>query len=109
VTDRIGRKLLIGIAYVVVMIGITLEVIAHTQSDPNAAFFAGKFINGIAVGGLITTVMAYVGEVSWFSNFSISESRITLIRSWPLQRSVASQLPPVLWPSPWDHSPSPSY
>ena len=27
-------------------------------------FFAGKFINGIAIGGLIATVMAYVGELA---------------------------------------------
>lgn len=64
ISDKIGRKYLIGGAYVLVMVGITLEVIANTTADGNATFFGGKFINGIAIGGLISTVMTYVGEVS---------------------------------------------
>lgn len=55
---------MIGGAYVLVMVGITIELIANTTADGNAAFFGGKFINGFAIGGLISTVMTYVGEVS---------------------------------------------
>ncbi len=50
-----------------VMLGITVEVVANTTSDGNATFFGGKFINGIAIGGLISTSMTYVGEVSRLS------------------------------------------
>ena len=51
----------------IIMIGITIEVIANTTSNPNGVFFAGKFINGFAIGGVITTCMTYVGEVSTVS------------------------------------------
>jgi len=48
------------------MAGITVEVIANNAADPNAVFFAGKFINGLAIGGLITTVMTYVSDKSFW-------------------------------------------
>lgn len=64
IVDRIGRKFLIGGCYLIVMIGITVEIIANNAADPNAVFFAGKFINGLAIGGLISTIMSYVGELA---------------------------------------------
>ena len=64
VVDRIGRKLLVGGCFLIVMAGISVEIIANTKSDPNAVFFAGKFINGFAIGGLISTSMTYVGELA---------------------------------------------
>ena len=41
------------------LVGITVETIATT----NTVFFAGKFINGFAVGAFGTITMTYVGEV----------------------------------------------
>lgn len=64
IVDRIGRKFLIGGCYLIVMVGITVEIIANNAADPNAVFFAGKFINGLAIGGLISTIMSYVGELA---------------------------------------------
>jgi MFS transporter, SP family, general alpha glucoside:H+ symporter len=47
------------INFVIVFIGITVETVATT----NPVFFAGKFINGFAVGAFIATSMTYIGEV----------------------------------------------
>lgn len=47
------------INFVIVFIGITVETVAST----NPVFFAGKFINGFAVGAFIATSMTYIGEV----------------------------------------------
>jgi hypothetical protein len=55
---------MIGASFLVVMAGITVEIVANKAADPNAVFFAGKFINGLAIGGIISTIMSYVGEVS---------------------------------------------
>jgi SP family general alpha glucoside:H+ symporter-like MFS transporter len=49
-----------AIAFVFVLVGITVETIATT----NAVFFAGKFINGFAVGAFGTIAVTYVAEVS---------------------------------------------
>jgi MFS family permease len=62
--DLIGRKMLIGGAYLLVVAGITIEVVANGTSSPNAVFFIGKLINGFAIGGIISSIMTYVGEVS---------------------------------------------
>jgi MFS family permease len=45
--------------YVLVFIGITLEVVSTT----NEIFFAGKFIAGFPIGGFITICMTYIGEI----------------------------------------------
>jgi SP family general alpha glucoside:H+ symporter-like MFS transporter len=41
------------------VVAITLEVIATT----NAVFFAGKLVNGLAIGGFVSVAFTYVGEV----------------------------------------------
>lgn len=63
IADRIGRKFSFAVAFIFSAVGITLEVVA-TRSP---VFFAGKFINGFAIGGFIATSFTYVGEVSYFS------------------------------------------
>ena len=45
-------------AFVVMLIGITLETVATS----NSLFFAGKFINGFSVGAFGTVTMTYLGE-----------------------------------------------
>lgn len=59
------------------MVGITVEVIANNAADPNAVFFAGKFINGLAIGGLITTVMSYVSDKYHRSTTGVYEHLLT--------------------------------
>jgi MFS-type transporter involved in bile tolerance (Atg22 family) len=63
IADKIGRKFSFAIAFIFSVVGITLEVVATTP----AVFFAGKFINGFAIGGFIATSFTYVGEVSYSS------------------------------------------
>ncbi|PMD40268.1 general substrate transporter [Hyaloscypha variabilis F] len=60
IADKIGRKLVYLIGFVFVLVGITVETIATT----NTVFFAGKFINGFAVGAFGTITMTYVGEIA---------------------------------------------
>ncbi|KAJ5123787.1 MFS hexose transporter [Penicillium atrosanguineum] len=62
IADLIGRKVALLIALLFALVGITVEMIAVT----NAVFFAGKFINGFAVGGFTSIGMTYIGEVSPF-------------------------------------------
>lgn len=52
------------VSYVVLMIGITLEVIANITPNPSAVFFAGKAINGLGIGALQITGFIYISEVS---------------------------------------------
>lgn len=59
IADKIGRKLSFSVAFVFSAVGITLEVVAMTSP----VFFAGKFVNGFAIGGFIATSFTYVGEV----------------------------------------------
>lgn len=61
--DKIGRKLVYLLAFVLMLIGITLETVATT----NPVFFAGKFINGFPVGAFGTITLTYLGEVYIFS------------------------------------------
>lgn len=60
IADKIGRKITYLCAFVFMLVGITLEVVATT----NPVFFAGKFINGFPVGAFGTITMTYLGEVS---------------------------------------------
>ena len=48
-----------SLAFMVMLVGVTLETVATT----NGVFFAGKFINGFAVGAFGTVTMTYLGEV----------------------------------------------
>ncbi|KAI1848052.1 hypothetical protein JX266_006165 [Neoarthrinium moseri] len=58
--DLIGRRgVLIG-CFVITFAAVTVEFIATT----NAVFFAGKFINGFAVGAIATLTVAYIGEIT---------------------------------------------
>jgi SP family general alpha glucoside:H+ symporter-like MFS transporter len=61
IADRIGRKFSFAIAFIFSTVGITLEVVAQTSG----IFFAGKFVNGFAIGGFIATSFTYVGEVGF--------------------------------------------
>lgn len=60
IADRIGRRLSFATSFIFSAVGITLEVVATT----NALFFAGKFINGWAIGGFIATGFTYIGEIA---------------------------------------------
>jgi SP family general alpha glucoside:H+ symporter-like MFS transporter len=64
ISDKIGRKWTMAICYLLIFAGITVEVISHQQANPNAVFFAGKMINGVAIGALLATALTYIGEVS---------------------------------------------
>lgn len=57
--DWIGRKPVIMIALAISFVAITVEFIATS----NPVFFAGKFINGFAVGALASVPVTYIGEV----------------------------------------------
>lgn len=48
------------ICLVITYVAITLEFISTT----NEVFFAGKFINGFAVGALASVTVSYIGEVA---------------------------------------------
>ena len=63
-----GRKLSFAVAFLFSAVGITLEVVATTSP----VFFAGKFINGFAIGGFIATSFTYVGEVCIYSLYTES-------------------------------------
>lgn len=70
-----------AICYVLLFAGITVEVISHSQSNPNAVFFAGKLINGFAIGGLLATALTYIGEVSLHSASALDGGDSSLIAS----------------------------
>jgi SP family general alpha glucoside:H+ symporter-like MFS transporter len=61
--DRIGRKWLIGIGLVITYASVTLEVVATSMP----LFFAGKTINGIALGIYASVAVTYISEVHPFS------------------------------------------
>ena len=69
--DKFGRKLVYAIAFMVMLIGITLETVATT----NSVFFAGKFINGFAVGAFGTVTMTYLGEVRVFESKTLAPAQ----------------------------------
>ncbi|OBT48860.1 hypothetical protein VE00_00659 [Pseudogymnoascus sp. WSF 3629] len=58
--DRVGRKWAYALALVFSYIGITLEFVATTSP----MFFAGKFMNGFAIGAFVTVSFAYIGEIT---------------------------------------------
>jgi hypothetical protein len=70
-----------AICYVLLFAGITVEVISHNQSNPNAVFFAGKLINGFAIGGLLATALTYIGEVSLHNGSALIGGDSSLIAS----------------------------
>jgi MFS transporter, SP family, general alpha glucoside:H+ symporter len=73
IADRGGRKFSFATSFLFSIIGITLEAVA--TSSP--VFFAGKFINGFAIGGFIATGFTYVGEVSNLTPPLLFESYLT--------------------------------
>ncbi|EEU39712.1 uncharacterized protein NECHADRAFT_43378 [Fusarium vanettenii 77-13-4] len=60
VADSIGRKWTIMASLLVSYAAISLEFVATT----NPVFFAGKLVNGFAVGTLAATTATYIGEIS---------------------------------------------
>lgn len=60
VADSIGRKWTIMVSLLVSYAAITLEFVSTT----NPVFFAGKLVNGFAVGTLAATTATYIGEIS---------------------------------------------
>ena len=60
--DRVGRKWLIGIGLIITYASVTMEVVATSMP----LFFAGKTINGIALGLYAAVAVTYVSEVRPF-------------------------------------------
>ncbi|KXL48489.1 hypothetical protein M433DRAFT_75381 [Acidomyces richmondensis BFW] len=60
ISDKIGRKLAYLISFAFVLAGSVVETLATT----NGFFFAGKMLNGIAVGSFGTITMTYIGEIA---------------------------------------------
>lgn len=58
--DKIGRKWMLAIGYVIVFIAVTIETVSKT----NAVFFGGKLVAGFAIGAFTTTALIYLGEVA---------------------------------------------
>lgn len=58
--DKYGRKLMIMASLALSFVGYTLEVTAET----NEHFFAGKIINGMTLGVIMSVAMTYFSEVS---------------------------------------------
>ncbi|KAL2838532.1 general substrate transporter [Aspergillus pseudoustus] len=58
--DKIGKKLMITIAYVLILAGISIEMVATT----NPIFFVAKFIIGFAIGIGLAVSFSYIGEVA---------------------------------------------
>lgn len=75
IADVIGRKWTILIGLCLSYIGITLEVVATT----NEVFFAGKFVNGLSGGMLVTVCVTYVGEVTFLPVTSAHISLMILL------------------------------
>lgn len=57
--DLIGRRWLIVSGLAITFVGVALEFASTTVQ----VFFAGKFINGLALGILTTVVLTWVSEV----------------------------------------------
>jgi MFS transporter, SP family, general alpha glucoside:H+ symporter len=58
--DIIGRKYTFAIAFGISIVSTTIQ----TLSTNNPMFFAGKFLNGFAIGTLKAISTTYIGEVS---------------------------------------------
>ncbi|EXJ80931.1 hypothetical protein A1O3_07219 [Capronia epimyces CBS 606.96] len=59
-SDKVGRKPILGLALIVKATSTTLQVVATT----NSVFFGGLFLNGLSTGALTTMAFTYIGEVS---------------------------------------------
>lgn len=57
--DLIGRRWMITAGLAITFVGVALEFASNTVQ----VFFAGKFINGLALGILTTIVLTWVSEV----------------------------------------------
>jgi MFS family permease len=59
VADLIGRRWTITAGLAITFVGVALEFASTTVQ----VFFAGKFVNGLALGILTTIVLTWVSEV----------------------------------------------
>jgi MFS family permease len=59
--DLIGRRWMIVSGLAITFVGVALEFASTTVQ----VFFAGKFINGLALGILTTVVLTWVSEVRY--------------------------------------------
>ncbi|KAK7427645.1 hypothetical protein QQZ08_005920 [Neonectria magnoliae] len=58
--DWIGRKNVLLGSLIISLIAVAIEFIATT----NLVFFLGKLLNGVMVGGVATTMVSYIGEIT---------------------------------------------
>ena len=58
--EKIGKKLMLLIAFVIVFIGTTLQIVSTT----NQLFFVAKFIGGFSIGIGLSTIFSYMGEIA---------------------------------------------
>ncbi|KFY85073.1 hypothetical protein V500_08729 [Pseudogymnoascus sp. VKM F-4518 (FW-2643)] len=58
--DKVGRKWAYALGLLFSYVGITLEFVATTSP----IFFAGKLVNGFAIGAFATLSFTYIGEVT---------------------------------------------
>jgi MFS family permease len=78
--DIIGRRWMITAGLAITFVGVALEFASNTVQ----VFFAGKFVNGLALGILTTIVLTWVSEVCC-SNPALAFSHSNgLRRSHPL-------------------------
>lgn len=87
ISDKIGRKLAYLISFAFVLAGSVIETLATT----NGVFFAGKMLNGIAVGSFGTITMTYIGEVSHVQHPIFARTKCK-IGSWPATWDVVAHL-----------------
>ncbi len=86
IADRVGRRLSFAFSFLFSAVGITLEVIATT----NAIFFAGKFIDGWAIGGFVATGFTYIGEVNTANSSSAPKLTVCKIAPTALRGVLSS-------------------
>ncbi|KAK5418077.1 hypothetical protein LTR06_001826 [Exophiala xenobiotica] len=98
--DRLGRKVTIQIAAAILIVGAAI----CTAAVDNAMFLVGRLINGLGIGGLVTTIpmgyslQAWIGFGVSFITASGSPS------SFPWRFPIAFQMVPallLLLGSPW--------
>ncbi|KAL3488542.1 general substrate transporter [Aspergillus germanicus] len=58
--DKIGKKVMIGFAYGLILAGISAEMVATT----NEVFFGAKFMIGFSIGIGLAVSFSYLGEIS---------------------------------------------
>jgi len=59
-SDKIGRKPILGLGFLIKAISTTLQVVATT----NPVFFGAMVLNGVSSGTLTTMSFTYIGEVA---------------------------------------------